>query len=84
MNTCNIDSVLIQTYEAFDVPVDQFFGDQALTRHFVERVRERVGECDLNTVELMARLLNLRKRGKLPRLRRSYHGRKATSPIAHR
>jgi hypothetical protein len=73
-----IDPVLAEVYEAFDVPLDRFFGDEALTERFVDRVRECLPACRLSSSELMARLLNLRKGGKLPRLRRAYFGRGAT------
>jgi hypothetical protein len=78
MQTKTIDPVLSEVYQAFDVPLDRFFGDEALTERFVGRVRERLPACRLSTGELMARLLNLRKRGNLPRLRRAYFGRGAT------
>jgi hypothetical protein len=78
MDTRTIDAVLAQVYQAFDVPLDHFFGDAALTQTLTGRVRERLPACQLSTNELMARLLNLRKRGRLPRLRRAYFGRGAT------
>lgn len=73
-----IDSLLSEVYQAFNVPLDQFFGDEALTQSLVERFRERLPGCPLSASELMARLLNLRKRGRLVRLRRAYFGRGAT------
>ncbi len=73
-----IDTMFAEGCQAFDVPLDWFFGDEALTEKFVGRVRECFPECRLSTSELMARLLNLRKKGKLPRLRRAYFGRGAT------
>ncbi len=78
MDTKLIDSVLVEAYQTFDVPLDQFFGDQALAEAFAGRIRERLPTCQLATGELMARLLKLRKRGRLPRLRRAYFGRGAT------
>jgi hypothetical protein len=71
----NLDSALVAAYQDFDVPVDRFFGDDGLTQAFVASVAGRLGAADLNPQEVMRRLMNLRKKGRLPRLRRSYYGR---------
>ena len=78
MDSKIINAVLAEVYQAFDVPLDQFFGNETLLETLVGRVRERLPTCQLSTNELMSRLLNLRKRGRLPRLRRDYFGRGAT------
>lgn len=72
----NFDTALVRTYEGFDVPVDQFIGDDGLTDAFVTAVRAEAGDPNLATQEVMRRLVSLRKQGRLPRLRRSYYGRK--------
>jgi hypothetical protein len=77
MDVMTIDPILAEINQAFNVPLDQFFGNEVLTERFVERVRERLPGCRLITSELMTRLLSLRKRGKLARLRRTYFGRRA-------
>lgn len=78
MATNNVDSALTATYQEFNVPVDQFFADGGLTQAFVAAVGERLKDADLDPQKVMRRLLNLRKRGRLPRLRRSYYGRGAS------
>jgi hypothetical protein len=75
MVASNLDSVLIDTYLMFDVPVDQFFGDVELAQAFSHEVSQRVGNARLDAQEVMRRLLNLRKKGQLPRLRRAYNSR---------
>jgi hypothetical protein len=77
MVASNLDSVLSDTYLMFDVPVDKFFGDVELAQAFTHEVGQRVGNAHLDAQEVMRRLLNLRKRGLLPRLRRAYNGRGA-------
>jgi hypothetical protein len=78
MNANAIDSALAEVYEAFDVPLDRFFGDEVQVAELMERVHKRLPNCQFTANELMARLLSLRKQGKLPRLRRAYFGRGAT------
>jgi hypothetical protein len=73
------DQTLIATYEAFDTPVDQFLGNPKLTEAFVETLRNRVGNVGMGSEEIMKRLVYLRKRGRLPRLRRNYYGRGASN-----
>ena len=71
------DSVLVAAYEDFDVPVDRFFADDGLRNAFVASVAKRLGNRKLDAAAVMRRLMNLRKKGRLPRLRRAYHGRNA-------
>jgi hypothetical protein len=75
MVTSNLDSALVAAYEEFNVPVDGFFGDDRLTQAFLALVAGRLGTEDLEPQDVMRRLINLRKKGRLPRLRRAYHGR---------
>ena len=75
MVVSNLDSALVASYEEFNVPVDCFIGDDALTQAFVASLAGRLGGEDLNPQEVMRRLMNLRKKGRLPRLRRTYNGR---------
>ena len=75
----NLDSALVAAYEEFNVPVDCFFGDDDLTQAFVTSVGGRIGGEDLDAQETMRRLMNLRKKGRLPRLRRAYYGRNASN-----
>jgi hypothetical protein len=75
----NLDSALVAAYEEFNVPVDCFFGDDGLTQAFVALVGSRLGGGDLDPPMVMRRLMTLRKRGRLPRLRRDYHGRNASN-----
>ncbi len=72
------DEALIATYEAFDTPADQFIGNPDLVKAFVTAVQARMGDDGLDTQEVMRRLVYLRKRGRLPRLRRNYYGRNAS------
>lgn len=71
----NLDSILVEAYGEFDVPVDRFMGDEALIHEFVAVVRQRSGNSQIEVSKTMRRLMNLRKKGQLPRLRRSYNGR---------
>jgi hypothetical protein len=75
MVASHLDSALVAAYQEFDVPVDRFFGNEDLTQAFVAAVAERVGAADLDLQDVMRRLMNLRKKGQLPRLRRVYNGR---------
>jgi hypothetical protein len=74
--TTTLDATRIAAYVEFDVPVDRFIGNTDLTESFAVLVRDRVGDAGLDGEELVRRVLYLRKRGRLPRLRRSYYGRK--------
>ncbi len=73
-----LDTVLAQTYEEFSIPADQFIGNSELTQEFASRVRDLVGDVNMESQAIMRRLVNLRKKGKLPRLRRSCSGRNAS------
>ncbi len=75
MTTMELDAALATTYEDFNVPADQFFGNQDLIEAFTTAVRGRAGDPGLDSQDIMHRLLYLRKKGRLPRLRRSYYGR---------
>jgi len=75
MDRTPLDAALATTYEAFNVPVDQFIGDAELTDAFVAAVSSRTGVAISDSPAIMRRLVNLRKQGRLPRLRRSYNGR---------
>jgi hypothetical protein len=71
----SLDLKLTAAYQEFDVPVDRFLADPALTKGFLELVAAKTGNGDLDVSEVMHRLITLRKRGQLPRLRRAYKGR---------
>ncbi len=75
MDRAPLDDALAATYEEFNVPVDQFIGDAELTEAFVAAVGGRTGAVVSDPPAIMRRLVNLRKKGRLPRLRRSYNGR---------
>jgi hypothetical protein len=75
----NLDLALVAAYEEFKVPVDSFFADDGLTQAFVASVARRLGNEDLDPQKVMRRLMNLRKKGQLPRLRRAYYGRNASN-----
>jgi hypothetical protein len=70
------DSTLVWAYKEFDVPVDRFLADDHLTRKFVATVAGKLDQA-VESQQVMRRLMNLRKKGRLPRLRRAYHGRHA-------
>ena len=78
MEQAPFDAVLVATYEEFNVPVDQFIGNPELTDAFVAAVGGHAGEAVSDPPAVMRRLVNLRKKGVLPRLRRSYNGRGVT------
>jgi hypothetical protein len=73
----SFDSMLVAAYVDFDVPVDRFFADDRLRGDFVASLAKRIGDQKLDAASIMRRLMNLRKKGRLPRLRRAYHGRNA-------
>ncbi len=75
MATTQFDAVLISAYQEFRVPVDSFFADDELTEKFVTYVSSKVGSNDLDSQDVMRRLMTLRKMGRLPRLQRAYRGR---------
>lgn len=75
MDARALDDILVKAYEAFDTPVDRFIGDAGRTEAFVAVVRREAGESGLDSHEVMNRLVALRKKGRLPRLRRNYFGR---------
>jgi hypothetical protein len=79
MVTMPLDDALVKTYEDFNCPVDQFIGDSKLTEAFVTAVAKRAGAAYLDSPAIMRRLINLRKKGRLPPLRRSYYGRSVSS-----
>ncbi|HBI41434.1 MAG TPA: hypothetical protein DDY78_01075 [Planctomycetales bacterium] len=75
MNRAILDGVLVKTYGDFNVPVDKFLGDSSLIAAFVAAVEVGAGSVEFEPQEIMRRLINLRKKGRLPRLRRAYFGR---------
>jgi hypothetical protein len=75
MVTTPLDDALAKTYVDFNVPVDHFIGNPELTQAFVAAVHSHAGESSLDAQAMMRRLVNLRKKGLLPRLRRAYNGR---------
>jgi hypothetical protein len=75
MTSGKFDSTLAAAYEDFNVPVDQFFADDGLIREFITIVTDRLDEKPIDAHQIMRRLINLRKKGRLPRLRRAYFGR---------
>jgi hypothetical protein len=75
MATVTLDDALIAIYGDFDTPADQFIGNPALAEEFAGKLRNRLGDASLDLQAIMLRLVYLRKRGRLPRLRRSYSGR---------
>lgn len=79
MTHSDFDSALKTVYGEMGVTVDAFLGDVELTRKFVSAVGRRTGERRLDDKEVMRRLMNLRKKGRLPRLHREYHGRRASA-----
>lgn len=73
------DQTLIAAYEAFDTPVDQFIGNPGLAEAFATVLASRVDTPAVDSQKIVQRLVYLRKRGRLPRLRRSYYGRNASN-----
>jgi hypothetical protein len=78
MTRGDFDTALVAVYGRMGVTVDAFVGDTALTSSFVASVERRTGVAGLDGREVMHRLMNLRKSGRLPRLHRAYHGRRAS------
>ena len=58
------------TYQELNTPADQIVAKEALRERFARAVRVRTEQADLTTEQIMQALLTLRKRAKLPRLRR--------------
>lgn len=79
MERATLDDLLVKTYEEFNIPVDKFLGDSGLVEAFVASVGVRAGSDDFESQEIMRRLINLRKKGRLPRLRRAYFGRSSSN-----
>jgi hypothetical protein len=69
-----LDSALISTYVEFDTPADQLALHAELAEPFVEAVRLKT-QTPIVREHALARLLALRKMGRLPRLRRRRRGR---------
>jgi hypothetical protein len=65
-----VDTLLPALYEQFNVPADQLVINSLLADRFVDLVRERASNKSLAKVEVLGRLITLRKRGLLPRIRR--------------
>jgi hypothetical protein len=79
MDISTLDSDLIAAYESFDVPVDQFIGNPDLAEAFAASLQKQSGGVGMDWQAITRRLLYLRKRGRLPRLRRAYHGRNSNN-----
>ena len=77
MTSSNFDTALVTVYATMGITVDAFLGDPDLTHSFVNAVERQANESGLDAKEVMRRLMNLRKKGRLPRLHREYHGRNA-------
>lgn len=77
MTPTAFDSTLAAAYAEFNIPVDRFLANERLTQQFVTTVARKLGDPTVESQQVMRRLINLRKKGRLPRLRRSYNGRQA-------
>ncbi len=65
-----LDIALRQLYLEFDTPADRVLTNPQLAELFFNRVSDRMG-VSLEREAVFKRLLNLRKNGDLPRLRRN-------------
>ena len=65
-----LDATLKQLYLEFDTPADRVLSNPELAEQFFSRVSDRMG-VSLERQMVFNRLLNLRKNGDLPRLRRN-------------
>ncbi len=66
----DISTCIRQVYVEFDTPADVVVTDPHLREEVATEVRNRSDEEDMTTDQVMRRLLQLRKAGQLPRLRR--------------
>ena len=64
-----LDTALRQLYLDFDTPADRVLSNPQLAEVFFNSVSARMG-VSLEREMVFKRLLNLRKKGELPRLRR--------------
>ena len=75
-----LDDVIREQYVRFDTPVEGIVGDPRVADEFADRVKAALPSQKVDVAEVNHRLFTLRKRGAdkggLPRLRRSYNGRK--------
>ena len=81
MEPLPLDDVLVKTYETFDIPVDPLIGAAGLTEAFVTAGRRQAGGRGSDSQAIMRRLTALRKKGRLPRLRRAHFGREFSSDV---
>jgi hypothetical protein len=65
-----LDVALCELYLEFDTPADRVLTNPQLAETFFNRVSDRMG-VSLERETVFKRLLNLRKKGELPRLRRN-------------
>lgn len=66
---CSTDEALIRAYVSLDIPSDQVVADPAHARQYLRLVEEYTGH-PVDGTHARKRLITLRKKGKLPRLRR--------------
>lgn len=64
-----LDTTLRKLYLEFDTPADRVLSNPRLAESFFSRVCDQMGES-LEREAVFKRLLNVRKNGSLPRLRR--------------
>lgn len=62
--------VLISLYGANNVPSDELIKDQSALSAFINEFNKRSKNANRSSKEIADKLLNLRKSGQLPRLRR--------------
>lgn len=67
--TPELKSVLTEVYEVADTPADQLLTNPDLADRFMVMVGERMGR-PVERCDVLRQLLSLRKKGRLPRLRR--------------
>jgi len=68
------DFILRTLYQQFDVPADRLVSNPAVMQQFTTTYTAKTRHC-VEPTELALYVLNLRKRGRLPRLKRNYYGR---------
>lgn len=68
-----IEGVIIDEYVKFDVPADRIAADPAVGGQFADKVNPRLpAKLRLSVAELNKKTLNMRKSGKLPKLRNGH------------
>jgi hypothetical protein len=63
-----------ELYAETGIPADRVVNSEEERSRFADEVRRRVGHADLTTEAIMQQLLNLRRSGGLPRVRRRAEG----------